>query len=110
MSGLFADIQRLMESMQRRPRPELHCGVAVWDALLEQRPADTGGAGFDSTFGGMPLNGIPVHVDQAMSAGRWELREEGGVTRSGDITPEPGAFYVPGLGFVKINAPQELER
>lgn len=92
-----------MASFEPPPKRELHCGIAAWDTLRDMTPKGTGPLGLGAALGGAPLYGIPIHVDHAMSAGRWELREDDRVVQSGDIAPDvAGAFYVPGLGFVRL--------
>lgn len=72
--------------------------------LHDLKPADTSPIGLGAALGGAPLYGVPVHVDLAMATGRWEMREGDRVVSSGDVTPQPGALYVPGLGFVAFRS------
>jgi hypothetical protein len=108
----WASVQAAMEKLTAAPPPpprELHCGVAVWDQLLELKPDDTGPLGLGAALGGAPLYGVPVHVDLGMRQGRWELREGDRVVQAGDITPDhPGlVIYVPGVGWVATNLPDQ---
>lgn len=102
-SDMAAMVERFLDAAP--PQRELHCGIAVWDTLRDLKPEDTGPIGLGAALGGAPLYGVPVQVDRAMSAGRWELREGDQVVRAGDITPEHAgtAFYVPGLGWVAFS-------
>jgi hypothetical protein len=107
VSDILVDIRAFMRSFDPPPARELHCGQAVWDTLRELTPQDNAPPDLGAALGSAPLYGIPVHVDPDMPAGRWELREDGRVAHSGDITPEPGAFYVPGIGWLAISLPSE---
>jgi hypothetical protein len=110
MTDILAAMKAFMDRFPPQPRRELYCGEAVWDVLRELKPADTGPLGLGAALGGVPLYGIPVHVDQTMRAGWWELREDGEVTKSGDITPVGASpLYVPGLGFVVFKAKEGFE-
>lgn len=112
MSDILASMRAFMRSLDPPPARSLHCGIAVWDMLRELKPHDTGPIGLGAALGGQPLYGIPVHVDPAMTAGRWEIREGEHVVASGDIAPpeHPDALYVPGIGFVVLNLPTEESR
>jgi hypothetical protein len=104
MSEIFDDMLAFMRAHRPAPPRALRCGVAAWDTLRTLAPADTGPVGLGVALGGQPLYGIPVHVDHAMSAGKWELREGEHVIRSGDIAPpgRPNAMYAPGVGFFEL--------
>lgn len=106
----WADIKGIAETLpEPSPARALHCGRAVWDMLRDLKPADTDPLGLGAALGGQPLYGVPVHVDLTMPTGRWEMREGDRVAASGDVTPEPGAFYVPGLGWVAFRPPKDWD-
>lgn len=71
----------------------LYCGRAAWDRLKElSAPAPPGDP--------PPLFGMPIYIDPELRPGQWEIRDDGAVVMSGDLTPtDPSAFYAPGLGF-----------
>lgn len=104
MSDTLAQMKAFLERLDPPPTRTLHCGQAVWDMLRELKPHDTGPIGLGVALGGAPLYGVPVNVDLAMPTGRWEMRDGDRVAASGDITPEPGAFYLPGIGFVALRS------
>lgn len=104
----WADITNTMEKLRDLPpRRDLHCGQAVWDMLRDLKTDAAAPDGLSAALGGEPLYGVPVHVDPDMPAGRWEMREGDRVVHSGDVTPVPGALYVPGVGFVVFHLPSE---
>jgi hypothetical protein len=106
---MLEDMAAFMRTFAPQPARSLHCGQAVVDMLRKPGPADTGPIGFGNALGGAPLYGIPVHAEQAMDAGRWELREGDRVVQSGDVTPahDGPVFYVPGIGWLGMKARPE---
>lgn len=105
----WADIKGLIDKLPPAPPPRsLHCGAGAWAMLRDLEPIDTGPLGLGATLGGTPLYGVPVHVDLTMAPGRWEMREGEQVIHSGDVTPEPGALYLPSVGWVVFHVPDEV--
>ncbi len=105
MSDILDAMRAFMHTFDPPPARALHCGVAVWDVLRDMAPKDTAPIGLGAALGGLPLYGVPVHIDLTMTAGRREMREGDTVVASGDIAPpgRPNALYVPGVGLVEFS-------
>lgn len=98
MSDVIAYMQDFLRRINPQPPRALHCGIAVWDRLRSLATPETG---FGAAVGGARLHGVPVHVDDGMAAGAWEMREGDVVVGAGNIGPsDPSSLYVPGFGFI----------
>lgn len=97
------DLVAAMAKLRGRETPtaEIRCGPAAW-LWFQARGnrshlhvgGDPGRAWVAPGFYGTPLSGIPIHVDATMTAGLWEYREDGRVTRRGVVDHPPRVMII----------------
>ena len=98
---LMASLRADLTSPVRR---ELHVAEPVWRFLRDTYAKATGPAPLD------PLLATPVVVDADLTGGRWQIRENDEVVKSGDMAPIPEGMpegtvvtYSPTTGWVAID-------
>jgi hypothetical protein len=80
-------------------RRELHVAEPVWRFLRNTYakviPPEAATA----------MMGLPIVVDDGLTGGQWQIREDGEITSSGDMAPAPEGmvvFYSPPMGWLAI--------
>ena len=97
MAGLLADLPAPV-------RRELHVAEPVWRFLRHTYAKATSPAPFDA------MAASPIVVDDDLTGGQWQIRENGEVVKSGDMAPIPEGMpegtvvmYSPTTGWVAID-------
>jgi hypothetical protein len=94
-------VASFMADIPTRVRPELHVAEPVWRFLLDRYvPLIPRGAT-------SRLMEMPVVIDDDLTGGQWQIRENGEVSSSGDMAPAPEGMtvsYSPISGWIAIRS------
>jgi hypothetical protein len=94
-------IAALLVNLPNAPARQLHVAEPVWrflrDTYVKAMRPETAQA----------VMGLPIVVDDDLTGGQWQLREDGEVATAGDMAPGPDGMqvsYVPRVGWIAIRA------
>jgi len=97
--SIFDVMADVLSAIPEPVRRELHVAEPVWRFLRDTyaqavRPEAASA-----------MTDMPIVVDDALSGGQWQIRENGQVVKSGDMAPAPDGMvvtYFPQAGWVAI--------
>ncbi len=90
---------RFLDAMPEPVDRKVHVSEHAWRYLREKHAKTVRPEVITTMFG------LPIVVDADLSGGQWQLRENGEVTKSGDMAPAPegmNVFYSPLSGWLAI--------
>lgn len=96
---IFSVVAEFMTAVFESKRRELHVAEPVWRFLRDTYAATV------RPEAAQALMGMPVVIDDDLTGGMWQIREDGQVTSSGDMAPAPEGttvMYSPHAGWLAI--------